>query len=314
MLACPACGTLVHSAQLKQLAAMAAAKEAEGHLAGARDDWTRMLELLPAHAEQRATIDAKIADLVQRIESMPAAQRGEPKDSRPWWKRGAAAVVAAVMLALSKLKFLLLGLTKITTLLTMLATVGLYWDRWGWSLGLGFVIAIYIHEMGHVAELKRFGIEATAPLFVPGLGAFILSKKHIDDPHVDGKVGLAGPLWGLGAALIAYAVYWYTGNGYWGALAHLAGYVNLFNLIPVWQLDGSRGFHALNQWQRWVVTAAFVAAYFATGQRLLVVIAAVAVYRSFQKAVDKPDYDVFATFLILVGALSWLSALKVAAP
>ncbi|HUO50882.1 MAG TPA: site-2 protease family protein, partial [Gemmatimonadaceae bacterium] len=303
LLACPACGALVHAAELKTLAADAERQTADGDLAGARRSWLRVLDLLPPHAEQRAPVEARASELARRIESTPAAQRGEPADPRPWWKRGAAAVSAAVLLALSKAKFLLLGLGKMTTLASMLAFAAVYWNAFGWTLALGFVATIYVHEMGHVAALRRYGMDASAPLFVPGLGAVVLSKQHYDDPKLDAKVGLAGPLWGLGAGLVCYAVYRYTGNGYWGALAQLTGFINLFNLIPFWQLDGSRGFHALSRWQRWAVAAAFGIAFFATGLKLLVLLAAVAVYRAFQPAVRDGDLDAFGTFLILIGAL-----------
>src|SRR5256885_5819705 len=105
----------------------------------------------------------------------------------------------------------------------------------------GLVLSIYIHEMGHVQALQRYGIKATAPMFIPGFGAVIRLKQYPADAREDARVGLAGPLWGLGAALAAYAVYRATGVGVWGAIAHMGALVNLFNLVPVWQLDGARG-------------------------------------------------------------------------
>src|SRR5688500_18095770 len=163
----------------------------------------------------------------------------------------------------------------------MFAFFGLYWTAFGWALAAGLVVSIYIHEMGHVAELKRLGIAAGAPLFIPGLGALIMIKQRITDPSIDAKVGLAGPVWGLGAGLVAFAVYLVTDIQIWGAIAALTGFINLFNLTPVWQLDGSRGFHALAQWQRLVVVAAIAGAYFLTGQKLLLIVGAVAVWRAF---------------------------------
>jgi Zn-dependent protease len=100
----------------------------------------------------------------------------------------------------------------------------------------------------------------------------------------------------------------------WGALAHLTGFINLFNLVPFWQLDGSRGFHALSRWQRWTVVGALAAAYFATGLGLLLLIGAVAIYRALEKAVPKGDNEALATFLILIVALSWMSAIQIAIP
>jgi len=50
-----------------------------------------------------------------------------------------------LLLALTKGKLVLLGLTKLNTLLSMLASIGLYWALYGWKFGLGFVLSIYIH-------------------------------------------------------------------------------------------------------------------------------------------------------------------------
>src|SRR5207253_3338673 len=123
------------------------------------------------------------------------------------------ATVALVLL--SKVKFLLLGLTKASTIISMFAFFGLYWSTFGWPLALGLVLSIYIHEMGHVAMLRRLGIAAVAPIFIPGVGALVMLKQHITDPLTDAKIGLAGPVWGLGAAFAAFAVYMLTGARIW---------------------------------------------------------------------------------------------------
>jgi Zn-dependent protease len=104
---------------------------------------------------------------------------------------------------LGKLKFLLIGLTKASTFISMFAFFGVYWSAYGWPLALGLVLSIYIHEMGHVAMLRGLGIDAGAPMFIPGVGAVVMLKQHVQDPLTDAKIGLAGPVWGLGAAIVA---------------------------------------------------------------------------------------------------------------
>src|SRR4029079_18661897 len=74
------------------------------------------------------------------------------------WRRGAAGAVSLGVLLLGKLKFLLLGLTKISTFVSMFAFFGVYWTVYGWPLALGLVVSIYIHEMGHVSMLRRLGM------------------------------------------------------------------------------------------------------------------------------------------------------------
>src|SRR5262249_19706981 len=156
-------------------------------------------------------------------------------------------VKALAVLVVTKGKLLVFGLTKIGTLFSMMATLGLYWTRWGFAFALGFVVSIYIHEMGHVDALRRCGIAATPPMFVPGFGAFVRLKQRVLNPIEDARIGLAGPVWGLAAAIAAFAVGTITGGPVWFAIARTGAWINLFNLLPIWQLDGNRGLHAVGR-------------------------------------------------------------------
>lgn len=307
MLSCPVCHALVHANALKDLAALAETQLSQGKIEAARDSWQRAIELLPPSTRQHALVQERVTELTRRLAATPGAKRSTAVEG-PWWKRAATALVIVGVFALGKLKFLVLGLTKASTFFSMFAFFGLYWTAFGWALAAGLVVSIYIHEMGHVAELRRLGIAAGAPLFIPGIGALVLLKQRIDDPATDARIGLAGPLWGLGAGIAAYAVYRITGIPLWGAIAQLTGFINLFNLIPIWQLDGARGFHALSRWQRWVVVGALGLAFFVTSEGLLLLIGAVAVYRALQPAVvNEPNMPALATFLVLIAALTWLA-------
>ena len=307
-LACPACGSLVHAEALKRLAADAAAATRAGDLPAARERWSNALRLLPVPSHQHTVIRERVADLTRQIESRSAADGPrEPPTSAPWWRRGAPGLATVAIVLASKLKFLLLGLTKASTLVSMFAFFGVYWSIYGWPLALGLVLSIYIHEMGHVAMLRQLGIEAGAPMFIPGVGALVMLKQHISDPLTDAKIGLAGPVWGLGAAIAELAVYAATGARIWLAIAQLTGFINLFNLIPVWQLDGSRGFHVLARGERWLLVTVIALTLVATEQRLLFVIGAVAAWRALQRDSGPGDTRVLATFMVLIVALAWLA-------
>jgi Zn-dependent protease len=305
-LACPACGSLIHAGALKQLAADAATATHAGDPVSARSHWQAALRFLPAHAQQHAAIRDRIAELTRRIDAGPERAPAATGETR-WWRRGAAGLVTAALLLISKLKFLLLGLTKASTFISMFAFFGVYWSIYGWPLALGLVLSIYIHEMGHVAMLRNLGIEAGAPMFIPGVGALVMLKQHISDPLTDAKIGLAGPVWGLCAGLAALGIYALTGARIWLAIAQLTGFLNLFNLIPVWQLDGSRGMHVLARWERWALVGAIALALLMTEQRLLLIVGGVAVWRSLQRETGPGDTRVLATFVVLIIALSWLA-------
>jgi len=109
----------------------------------------------------------------------------------------------------------------------------------------------------------------------------------------------------LGAAIAAYAVYGVTGEAIWAAIGHSAAYLNLFNLLPIWQLDGGRGFEALNRLHRAVVAISLGACWALTREGLLGLIGVVAVYRAFfSGAPRRGDATVLARFVLLVTVFS----------
>jgi Zn-dependent protease len=299
---------LVHAAELKDLAGKAQLQTDAGNFAAARALWVDALQLLPIHSQQHSAIHQRIEDLTQRIDSPASGTAAQaPQTPKAWWLRGLAGLGTSALFLFAKLKFLMLGLTKASTFISMFAFFGVYWSIYGWPLALGLVIAIYIHEMGHVAMLRQLGIAAGAPMFIPGIGALVQLKQRVSDPLANAKIGLAGPVWGLGAALTALLLYAATGARIWFAIAQLTGFLNLFNLTPIWQLDGSRGLHVLARRERWVLVAVIVAALLLTGQRLLVIVGGVAVWRSLQRDAGPGNARILATFAALVLSLSLLA-------
>jgi Zn-dependent protease len=300
---------LLFADRLKQLAASAGNAEAAGDLLQARMNWESALKFLPADSKQYAIITGRVADLNTRLlAASPSTGSAKPANpDHPAWRRALGGVATAFLLLLGKLKFLLLGLTKASTFFSMFAFFGVYWGIYGWPLALGLVISIYIHEMGHVSVLRKLGIGAGAPLFIPGVGALVMLKEHPSDAHIDAQIGLAGPIWGLGAGLAAMGVFLATRVPIWAAVAHLTAFINLFNLTPVWQLDGSRGFHALNRHQRIAAIGAVAVAYLLTNQKMLMIVGIVAVWRAVQKEQGPGDTKACGTYVILIAALSWLA-------
>jgi len=304
---CPSCSSLVHAERLKTLAAAATAATAEGDRPGAQARWEEALGLLPPGSEQYRIIRERITALAQADAAQAASGTAAPANSGSWWKRGAGALVTLAVLAAGKLKFLLLGLTKLSTFASMFGFIAVYWSLHGWPLAVGLAGSIYIHEMGHVAMLRRLGIQAGAPLFIPGVGALVMLKERVTDPITDARIGLAGPVWGLGAAIAAWIAYLVTGAPIWQAIAELTGFLNRFNLMPIWQLDGSRGFHALSKQERWIVTGVIALALWVTGVPVLWLVGAVAVWRAVREDGGPGHAPTLATFVILVAALSWFA-------
>ncbi len=159
------------------------------------------------------------------------------------------APLAAVGFLLFKLKGLLLLLLKVKfvgTALTMLLSVGAYALLFPVWFAVGFVILIWIHEMGHVLQLKREGIKASAPMFIPFLGAFVAMKEMPKNALVEARVGLAGPVLGTLGGLATLGLYFWTGNQLFLGLAYFNFLINLFNLAPILPLDGGRAVGAMS--------------------------------------------------------------------
>jgi Zn-dependent protease len=116
--------------------------------------------------------------------------------------------------------------------------------------------------MGHVIQLRREGVPATAPMFIPFLGAFVGMKRLPDDAGAEARVGLAGPVLGSLACLVPLGLYGITGNELFQALAFTGFFLNLFNLAPVLPLDGGRAMAALSPWMWFVGFAMLLATAF----------------------------------------------------
>jgi Zn-dependent protease len=302
LLSCPSCARLVHSEKLRDLARRAEDAQRDSHWTDALTAWREAMQYLPPGTRQRDAAEAKVRELSARVEA------GGRVQGQPWWKRASAlgpvGIVAAI---LGKAKFLLLGFTKLGTLLSFAVGLSVYWALWGWKFAACFLLSIYVHEMGHVAALQRYGIPASAPTFIPGLGAFVRLKQHPASAKEDARVGLAGPLWGLFACLFALALYAVTGNALWAAVARAGAWVNLFNLIPVWQLDGSRGIRSLNRMQVWMLAVLSAAMWMAVEDGMLVLLTLLLAYRAYTKRDNpEPDWTGLIQFAGLIITLSLL--------
>jgi Zn-dependent protease len=164
---------------------------------------------------------------------------------------GGGIVALGVLLAKlgAQLKWLLLLLPKmkiLTTAGTMLVSTAAYAWLFGWQFGIGFVLLILVHEMGHAIQLRREGVEAGWPVFIPLLGAYIGMKEMPKDAAAEARVGLAGPVLGSIGCLVPLALYAATGNDLFRALAYIGFFLNLFNLIPISPLDGGRAMAAVS--------------------------------------------------------------------
>jgi Zn-dependent protease len=177
----------------------------------------------------------------------PTAEELDKERQRSRLKQLGALLIPLAFLA-SKAKVLFLALIKVkavTTLGTMFVSIAAYAWAFGWPFAVGFVLLLLVHEMGHVIQLRREGVEASAPIFIPFLGAVIAAKSLGKDAVAEARVGLAGPVLGTIGTLIPLAVWLATGSDLWRSLAYVGFFLNLINLLPVLPLDGGRAMAVL---------------------------------------------------------------------
>jgi Zn-dependent protease len=290
------CHALTHAEELEGMAATAKALEASGDPARAREQWLRALPLLPPDSKQADWIRTHEREL-ERASLATAA----PEPENGWAKKLAPLGPVAIVLTKGKA---LLALFKFKFLFSLVAFMGVYWRLYGTQFGIGFALLILVHEMGHLIDIKRRGLPADMPVFLPGLGAYVRWQALGVSARTRAAVSLAGPLAGWIASAVCAVIWWKTGAGVWAALARASAWLNVLNLIPVWALDGGQAAHALSKAERFVLLMACLGLWLLLGESVFFLVAAGATYRLFTKDMPaQPSYATTAYFLVTLALL-----------
>jgi Zn-dependent protease len=208
------------------------------------------------------------------------------KPRQSFFRRRLIPIGAAILAFLAKIKSILLLLPKLklfTAAGSMLVSILAYTTIWGLDFAIGFVILLLVHEMGHVIALRREGIKASAPMFIPFLGAVISARSLGDDALAEARVGLAGPILGSIGAAVCLLIGQVTGHDYWRALAFTGFFLNLFNLLPVVPLDGGRAMAAMVPWMWFVGFLGMIALAFIFPNPLILIIVVFAGYETYRR-------------------------------
>jgi Zn-dependent protease len=291
---------LIFATDLNALAKEAKDLEAKNRPGEAREVWNRSLAMLPH--------DSKQAEWVrERVRALEAVQATAPQDSpsATWARR--LGPLAPIAIVLAKSKGLLVAIFKLKFLLSFFSFIAVYVAMFGWRFGVGFAVCILIHEMGHFIDIKRRGLPAEMPMFLPGLGAFVKWNSLGVTRRQIAEVSLAGPLAGLIAAVGCLLIYTHTNAPVWAALARTGAVLNLLNLIPVWALDGGQAASSLGFIERIGLLAVALALWIYTGSGMFFLLCAGFVWRLFTK--DKPvesDWSTCAYFAVLLISLGYL--------
>jgi len=183
----------------------------------------------------------------------------------------AAALIAKFFAAIKGFLLLLPKVKLLTTAGTALVSVVVYSLFFGWWFAIGFVVLLFVHEMGHVIQLRKEGVKASAPMFIPGFGAVVMMKSLPDDALAEARVGLAGPILGTLGAGVCLAIAEATNSDLLRALAYVGFLLNLINLVPLVPFDGGRAMAAMAPSMWFVGLGAMVALLLITGNTFLLI-------------------------------------------
>jgi hypothetical protein len=278
VLACEQCHSLVHSEELVRISTRAKALEEQEQLSLAREEWLKALPLLP----QNSTQAEWIRDHLCKLEL--AAKVAPPPEQKNNWARKLGPL-APIAILLAKSKTLLLAIFKLKFIFSLFAFMGVYWALFGPAFGVGFAVLILVHEMGHYIDIRRRGLPADMPVFLPGLGAYVRWQALGVTRQTRAAISLAGPFAGFLGAAVCAALWYRTGNG----------------------LDGGQAVESLSKTERLVLLAACLFLWLFAGEGLFFLVAAGFAYRLFTK--DLPPQPSPITAAYFVGVLAALGTL-----
>ena len=306
-LACDKCHALVHGEDLARISLNAKSLEDRNDFLKAREEWSKALALLPPSANQAEWIRSKVA----RLDLLIRTTLQEPA-KRDWVRK--LGPLGPIVILLAKSKTILLAIFKLKFLLSLFAFAAVYWSLYGARFGVGFAVLILVHELGHYIDIRRRGLPAEMPVFLPGLGAYVRWEALGVKRTTRAAISLAGPLAGLSGAAVCLYIWHRTGNGLWAALARSSAWLNVLNLIPVWVLDGGQATCALQKLDRWILLTLCILLWVGLGEGLFFLVAAGFVYRLFTKdlaPLSSPQIAIYyAVVLIGLAAILFFSPNK----
>lgn len=249
-----------------------------------------------------------------------------PPPQQSGWKKGVGPAVVGFGLLLAKFKSLLFVLLSFKWFLigsklflsagSFFVSVWFYSLLFGWPFAVVFALLILVHELGHAAFMRIFGVPASMPYFIPGFGALISMKGRPASALQEAYIALAGPLMGTVAALACYTYGEATESKFWIAAAYTGFFLNLFNLFPVLPLDGGRVVGAISP-RIWIfglvalIVTAFAFQWFNVLLVVLIVLSIPQIIKAFRGQYD-PNYyaltmmqrgGIAAAYFALVGFL-----------
>ncbi len=186
-------------------------------------------EVTPLHESYTLARPAQQEDLA---EVEPAQPQADASLAEPPRRQGNWIVLAGVFFKLFKS-------AKVFKAALAAASVSVYSVIFSIEFALALIGILVFHEYGHLRAMKKFGIPTKGMYLIPFVGGLAVGDKP-RSRWQDVYISLMGPIYGLAMTLVFYIGYLITDSHFMGLVASLSALINLFNLLPIYPLDGGR--------------------------------------------------------------------------
>lgn len=142
-------------------------------------------------------------------------------------------------LSIGLIAFKLLKAVQVFKVALLAASVAVYSIMFTVEFALALIAVLVFHEYGHLRAMKKSGLPTKGMYLIPfvgGLAVGDMPKTRWQDVYIS----MMGPVFGLIMTVAFYIVYLVTESHFAGLVASTSALLNLFNLIPVYPLDGGR--------------------------------------------------------------------------
>lgn len=243
--------------------------------------------------------------------SVPGSQ---PSGGPPKRRSRFGGFIAAVVLLLAKVKMALLFLLHLPMLgsaLSFLISVAVYGASFGWAFGIGFTVLLLVHELGHYVAIRSYGLPAGLPLFIPFMGAAIFLRARPQSPQQEFWIAAAGPIAGTLGSLACWGLAYLFRQPVLVVIAYSGFFLQAFNLIPVWPLDGGRMVTAVDRRIWWIGLPVLLVMVLLMHSMIALIIGGLIVWQFFShRRGSSPALPVPGVFRMLAGTV-WLGLLLV---
>ncbi|MBI2261331.1 MAG: peptidase M50 [Caulobacterales bacterium] len=225
-----------------------------------------------------------------------------PRPPGPWDPRPEDVATAAAPTAADPVRAaeppLDKGQNPVWAVLSTLLLGGFIWFVSGsWVIAVAAIWGLLVHEYGHVLAMNRLGMGPAKIYIIPFLGGVAKSQRLPQSEWHGVLVSLAGPAFGLLAAIPFFALFVGTGQGLWLLGAAVIALINLVNLAPAPPLDGSKALgpvlaHIHPMLERLAMIAMGVLVVwwgFTTGRWVLAAFLAIALIGHLRRGAWRPD-------------------------